>query len=157
MADGSWAVKMPFHRSSEDEAGAAASFQEAAYSAGVPVPQVRRTNEGHVFATIAGRQVRVYEWVDLMAPDSGLDPAQVGVVVAAIHRVPATDLGPLDPWYHEPIGADRWDDLTGQLLKAGAPFAGRLAELRNELVALESWIEPPQMPAPTGKPADRRP
>jgi Ser/Thr protein kinase RdoA (MazF antagonist) len=144
-ADGSWAVKVPFARSSEDEAGAATSFQEAAYSAGVPTPQVRRTTEGHVFATIAGRQIRVYEWVDLMAPDSTLDPARVGAVVAAIHHIPATEISPLDPWYYEPVGAGRWDDLCGQLLRAGAPFARRLADLRDELVALESWIEPPQM------------
>jgi thiamine kinase-like enzyme len=39
-----------------------------------------------------------------------------------------------------------WDHLIWQLGEAGAPFAGRLAGLRNELVALESWIEPPEMP-----------
>jgi Ser/Thr protein kinase RdoA (MazF antagonist) len=144
-ADGSWAVKVPLHRSGEDEVGAATAFQEAAYAVGVPTPQVRRTTEGRVFATIAGRQVRVYEWVDLQAPDSRLDPARVGAVVAAMHRVPGTGLRQLDPWYHEPVGADRWDHLAGQLLRAGAPFAGRLADLRDELVALESWIEPPQV------------
>ncbi|MDQ3629376.1 MAG: phosphotransferase [Actinomycetota bacterium] len=145
-ADGSWAVKAPFHQSGEDEVRVATAFQEAAHAAGVPTPQVRRTTEGCVFATMEGRQVRVYEWVDLRAPDSGLDPALVGAVVAAIHRVvSATDVGALDPWFHEPVGADRWDQLVEQLLDAGAPFAGRLADLRDELVALESWIEPPQM------------
>jgi Ser/Thr protein kinase RdoA (MazF antagonist) len=144
-ADGSWAVKVPFHSSSEDEVRLATAFQEAAYTAGVPTPQVRRTTEGCVFAAIEGRQVRVYEWVDLCAPDSRLDPARVGVVVAAIHRVSAPDLSPLDPWYHEPIGADRWDHLVEQLLEAEAPFASRLADLRDELVALESWIEPPEV------------
>ena len=58
-----------------------------------------------------------------VAPDSRLDPALVGAVVAAIHRVSVTDPGPLDPWYHEPVGADRWDELAGQLAEAGAPFA----------------------------------
>jgi aminoglycoside phosphotransferase (APT) family kinase protein len=48
------------------------------------------------------------------------------------------------PWYREPVGVDSWDELIGQLRRAGAPFAGRLAGLRDELVALESWIEPPQ-------------
>jgi Ser/Thr protein kinase RdoA (MazF antagonist) len=144
-ADGSWAVKMPFHPSGEDEVDAATAFQEAAYAAGVPTPQVRRTTEGRVFATIAGRQIRMYEWVDLRAPDPRLDPARVGAVVAAIHRVPAIDLSAPDPWYHKPVGADRWDHLVDQLAEAGAPFARRLADLRDELVALESWIEPPQM------------
>jgi len=105
---------------------------------------VRRTAEGSVFATIRGKQVRMYEWVDLRAPDPGLDPPVVGAVVAAIHQVSVTDLGSLDAWSHEPVGADRWDQLIEQLRKAGAPFADRLADLRDELVALESWIEPPQ-------------
>jgi len=160
-ANGAWAVKVPFHRSGEDDVRSAAAFQEAAYAAGVPTPQVRRTTEGRVLATLDGRQVRVYAWVDLRAPDTRLDPVRVGAVVAGIHRVSAADPSPvsgadpipvsaadpsqLDPWYHEPLGADRWDDLVGQLLEAGAPFAGRLAGLRDELVALESWLERPQM------------
>jgi Ser/Thr protein kinase RdoA (MazF antagonist) len=144
-ADASWAVKVPFHRSDDDEVHVATAFQEAAHAAGVPTPQVRRTTEGRVFATLEGRQVRVYEWVDLRAPDTRLDPARVGAVVAAIHRASATGPGRLDPWYHEPIGADRWDRLVEQLRAAGAPFAGQLADLRDELVALESWIEPPEM------------
>jgi aminoglycoside phosphotransferase (APT) family kinase protein len=144
-ADGSWAVKVPFTSPDADEVTAATEFQEAACAAGVPAPRVRRTTEGDVFATIAGSQVRVYEWVDLRAPDRGLDPALVGAAVAAIHRVQITDSGPLDAWYHEPIGAGRWDELAAQLAEAGAPFAGRLAGLRAELVALESWIEPPQL------------
>ncbi len=145
-AEGSWAVKVPFHPCGEDEARSAAVFQEAACAAGVPMkPQVRRTTEGRVFATLQGLQARMYEWVDLQGPDPRLDPARVGAVVAAIHRVSGTDPSPLDPWYHEPVGADRWDQLIGQLAAAGAPFARRLAGLRDELVALESWIEPPEL------------
>ncbi|MFG3577766.1 phosphotransferase enzyme family protein [Micromonospora chersina] len=143
-ADGRWAVKVPFHQSGEDEVRLATVFQEAAYTAGVPTPQVRRTMEGGVFATVGGRQVRVYEWVDVKAPDPCLNPGLVGAVVAAIHRVPVTEPGPLDPWYREPVGSDRWDQLVQQLVEARAPFAGQLADLRDELVALESWIEPPQ-------------
>ena len=144
-ADGSWAVKEPLEPSSEDEVRSATAFLEAACAAGVPTPRVRRTTDGCVFATVAGRQVRVYEWVELKAPDPRLDPAQVGAVVAAIHRAAAIDLSRPDPWYHVPIGADRWDQLVGQLADAGAPFAGRLADLRDELIALEAWIEPPDM------------
>jgi Ser/Thr protein kinase RdoA (MazF antagonist) len=145
-ADGSWAVKVPFHPATEEEVRAATAFQETARAAGVPTPRVCRTTTGSVFATIDGKQVRLYEWVELRAPDPRLDPALVGAVVAGIHRVARTDPGPLDAWYHEPVGADRWDQLVGRLRNAGAPFAGRLAELRDELVALESWIELPRTP-----------
>ncbi len=144
-AEGSWAVKVPFRPFSEDEVRPSAAFQEAACAAGVPAPRVRRTTEGCVFATLEGRPARMYEWVDLRAPDRWLDPARVGAVVAALHQVAAADPSPLHPWYHEPLGAARWDELVGQLSAAGAPFAGRLAGLRDELVALESWIEPPEL------------
>jgi aminoglycoside phosphotransferase (APT) family kinase protein len=122
------------------------AIHEAAHAAGVPTPRVRRTTQGSVFASLPGSQARLYEWVDLCPPDVGLDPAQVGAVVAAIHRVPLTQTGEggLDPWFHEPVGADRWDHLVAELTEAGAPFAGRLSELRNELVALEAWIDLPE-------------
>jgi Ser/Thr protein kinase RdoA (MazF antagonist) len=142
-ADGSWAVKVPFQASTEDSVRVATGFQEAAHSAGVPTPAVRRTLQGNVFATVGGRQVRVYEWVDLLAPDTGLDPAVVGAVVAAMHGTGFSEPGPVDAWYREPVGADGWDALIERLVQAGAPFAGRLAQLRDELVALESWLEPP--------------
>ena len=147
-ADGCFAVKVPFDGSRDDEVLGAAAFQEAACAAGVPAPRVRRTTDGCVFATVAGRPVRVYDWVDLGAPGPGLDPALVGAVVAAIHRVSVTDFGLFDPWYGAPVGADRWDELIESLRRAGAPFAGRLADLRDELVALEAWIEPPAVLRP---------
>lgn len=142
-ADASWAVKVPFDRADEREENAATRFHELACAAGVPAPLVRRTIDGNVFAAVSGMQVRVYEWVDLLPPDRRLDPAVVGAVVAAIHRVRVTECGPTDPWYQDPVGARRWDTLIGQLTEASAPFAGALAGLRDELVALESWIEPP--------------
>lgn len=144
-ADGLWAVKQEFHPSGEDEVRLPTAFQEAAYAAGVPTPAVRRTTAGSVFAAVDGGQFRVYEWVDLRAPDPYLDPELVGTVVAAVHQVSVADGGRFDVWYHQPVGADRWDRLVGRLRAAGAPFADRLAGLRDELVALESWLEPPQV------------
>ncbi len=142
--DGRWAVKVPFEQCDEDDVRSATVFQETAHAAGVPTPRVRRTTDGCVLATIGDKQVRVYEWVDLLPPDPGLDPALVGTVVAAIHKTSIPGVGALDPWCTEPVGADRWDQLVERLRTAGAPFASRLADLRDELVALESWIEPPQ-------------
>jgi Ser/Thr protein kinase RdoA (MazF antagonist) len=144
-SDGSWAVKTFFYPPIEDEVRVATAFQKAAFEAGVPTPKVRRTDEGCVFITIDGRLVRVFEWVDLLTPDFGIDPVLVGSVVAAIHRVSIPEVGAVDPWYHEPVGPDRWDELIEQLGQAGAPFTGRLAALRDELVALESWVERPQL------------
>jgi Ser/Thr protein kinase RdoA (MazF antagonist) len=144
-SDGRWAVKVLFYPPDPDEARLASTFQEAAYARGVRTPKVLRTAEGSVLLTLEGQQVRVFEWVDLLPPDFGIDPALVGLVLAAIHQVSIPESGALDPWYHEPIGSDRWDQLIEVLSRAGAPFATRLAELRDELVALESWIEPPQM------------
>ncbi|MFI7542052.1 phosphotransferase enzyme family protein [Actinoplanes sp. NPDC049599] len=141
--DGRWAVKVPFHSGDEEAMRPAAEFQEAAWAAGVPTPRILRTAEGSVFATVSGTRVRVYEWVDLLAPDTGLDPERVGAIVATIHRASAAGPGSLDPWYREPVGAAGWDDLVTRLRRAGAPFADRLAALRDELVALESWLEPP--------------
>ena len=63
--EGSWAVKVPFRPSSEDEVRSATAFQEAAYAAGVPTPQVRRTTRGVRVRVGEGGQARVYEWVDL--------------------------------------------------------------------------------------------
>jgi Ser/Thr protein kinase RdoA (MazF antagonist) len=142
-ADGRWAVKVPFHESGEDRVRGSTQFQEAACAIGVPAPSVRRATDGCVFARVGGRQVRVYEWVDLEGPDPGLDPVLVGAAVAAIHRVCVPADGPVDPWYAAPVGASGWDRLVERLREAGAPFAGRLAALRDELVALESWLEPP--------------
>jgi Ser/Thr protein kinase RdoA (MazF antagonist) len=144
-AEGRWAVKVPFHESDEDGVRASTRFQEAACTAGVPAPRVRRATDGRVLARVGGRQVRVYEWVDLKEPDRDLDPALVGTAVAAVHRVSVPVDGPLDPWYTAPVGAGGWDGLVERLREAGAPFTAGLAALRDELVALESWLEPPVM------------
>jgi hypothetical protein len=69
----------------------------------------------------------------------------VGRAVAALHQAPATGTGSVEAWYREPVGASRWDQIVEQLQNAGAPFANRLADLRDELVALESWVEPAEM------------
>ena len=142
--DGSWAVKVPFGDVVEAQAAASTAFQEAAHAAGVPTPVVRRTREGTVFGDGAVR-VRVHGWVELGSPDPLVDPAAVGELVAAIHRLDVPGSGDPDPWSQEPVGAARWDDLVARLRVAGAPFAEQLADLRDELVALEGWLEPPEV------------
>lgn len=141
--DGRWAVKVPFRETDEAEVAESTRFQEAAVAAGVPAPSVRRAADGRVFARVGGRQVRLYGWVDLGRPDNHLDPERVGATLATLHRVPWEVGDRVHPWYTEPVGAQGWDTLVRRLHEAGAPFAGRLAALRDELVAMESWLEPP--------------
>ena len=140
---GTWAVKEPFERQSADEANDDAAFQEAAFASGVSMPKVVRTTSGEVLAELESATVRVYEWVDLQQRDAMLDPAAVGRIIAAIHRVNYMGSNPVDPWYTDPIGAERWDDLISQLAAAGAEFAEPLARQRDEMVALEELLEWP--------------
>jgi aminoglycoside phosphotransferase (APT) family kinase protein len=108
------------------------------------MPKVVRTPAGEVLADVGSAVVRVYSWVDLCERDPRLDPATVGRIVASIHRVEYVGDNPVDPWYTDPIGGDRWDDLLRELTAAGAAFAGQLAELRDELVGLEELLEWPK-------------
>ncbi|TDC52737.1 aminoglycoside phosphotransferase family protein [Jiangella ureilytica] len=148
--DGRWAVKVPFRPDDEAALAPAAAFQEAAAAAGVPAPRIPRTTEGDLFAVVDGIRLRVYEWVDLGDPDPLLDPELVGAAVAATHRVPgaepAAPFADIDRWYLDPVGAPRWDELIHELDAEGAPFAAKLAVLRDELVGLESWLAPPAAP-----------
>ena len=140
---GRWAVKEPFESPPADEAADDAVYQDAVRASGVPIPAVVRTVDGGVLADLGPTVVRVYDWVDLLPLDRRLDPVAVGRLVASIHRVHHHGRSPVHPWYTDPVGARRWDELAAELADAGAPFAATLAALRDELVALEHLLEPP--------------
>jgi aminoglycoside phosphotransferase (APT) family kinase protein len=142
-SEGTWAVKEPFEAPPTDEADDDAAFQDVLHGAGVPMPAVVRTVDEEVIADLGSALVRVYEWVDLAARDPWLDPAEVGRLVASIHRVRYVGQNPVDQWYTDPVGADTWDDLVHRLTAAGADFADRLADRRDELVTLEAMLEGP--------------
>jgi aminoglycoside phosphotransferase (APT) family kinase protein len=89
-----------------------------------------------------GRSIRVNGWVDVDDPDTGLDPALVGAVVARLHRVSVPAAGVPHWWYTEPVGAATWDELVDASQAAGASFADRLAAIRDDLVALELTMTP---------------
>jgi Ser/Thr protein kinase RdoA (MazF antagonist) len=144
-ASGAYAVKETFALPDADQVDEAvdhAIFQELAIRAGVPAPGIVRAVDGGVLAEINGTPVRLYEWVDVLAPDRTLDPVLVGSTVAAIHRVGYHGRNDVDEWYTQPVGAAAWDDLIEQLSAAKAPFAERLAARRAEIVALEALIAP---------------
>jgi fructosamine-3-kinase len=138
---GTFAVKEQFEPIPMEEVDEHAGYQEAAHAAGVPTPPVIRAGDGSVATDLGGTQVRVYGWVDLRERDAGVDPVDVGSVVASIHRLGFQGRLPTDPWYTEPVGSGRWDALIDQLFAKAAPFASRMAELRDELVALEMLME----------------
>ena len=140
---GLWAVKEPFEAPPPEEAEEAAAFQEAAVAAGVPAPTVVRTTDGAVFAEVGSATVRLFDGAELRERSAMVDPAAVGRVVAAVHQVPYEGRLPLDEWYTDPIGADRWDELVALVTEAGAPFAADLAGYRDDLVRLETLMEAP--------------
>ena len=158
---GSWAIKEWFEEPVADELEEGARFQEAAAAAGVPSPPVIRTATGRLLARLDGTTTRVQGWVELNDRDPMLDTAKVGRLVALLHQVPFAGRQPIDPWYAEPIGRDRWEQLADASAGAGAPFAVELVSRVNELVELDaasptrrwssrSWSGSSAAPIPAG-------
>ena len=140
---GKWAVKESFRGISAADVSNAAEFSAAARGAGILTPLAKADIDGNFIADIAGVQIRVHEWFELLKPDVMLDPVAVGRTLATIHCTDFDGTAPLDNWFTEPVGPQRWDALCADLAAAEAPFAGRLAGMREELVALDSWVLPP--------------
>jgi len=140
---GLWAVKQLIEPEVEAEVREDVALVAAARGAGVPTPAMRMTHDGTVLLDVDGQQVRVCEWVDLRDVDPMLDPSAVGATLAALHRTPFVGSRGEDPWFRAPIGAPRWDELVVDLTAEGASFAGDLAAMRDELVALEELLVDP--------------
>jgi hypothetical protein len=115
---GTWAVKEWFEQPDVAELAEGVAFQDEAVALGVPAPSTVRTPGGDWVIVVDEAPVRVQVWVDLREPDTSLDPERVGGLVGTLHRVPFEGRQPLDAWYTEPIGADRWDGLIGSPLGA---------------------------------------
>ena len=109
--------------------------------AGVPAPRVVRAVDGGVVVAVGTAPVLLYEWVDLGARTTDLDPTVIGQVTAQLHAVQVDGSNPEHWWYTDPIGAEAWGRLVAECAAAGAPFADALAAYRPELVALEDLIE----------------
>jgi hypothetical protein len=139
---GMWAVKESFAPQSVKQASATGSYQEHLSLHGIPLPRILRDEDGAYTRQIDGVFVRVFEWVELEQPDSGLDPAEVGAVVASIHRAPFPARGPIAAWHTEPLGAARWHELVRASRARSAPFADRLAEQVTDWIAVEKVLRP---------------
>lgn len=140
---GSYAIKESFEPQQEDEAAADVAFQEAVLAgAKISMPRPIRTTSGSVLALVAGRQVRVYEWIELLPTDYSVDVAGVGETIAAIHRVQHEPARPIHPWYTEPVGVSTWHDLGRRVTSSKAHFADAFAAHIPSLTALETLLEP---------------
>jgi Ser/Thr protein kinase RdoA (MazF antagonist) len=93
---GGFAIKELVVRQTPADAAPAVAYQEAMLASGaVRMPRPIRTVAGQVLVDVAGYQVRAYEWVDLLAMDTDLDPTVVGATLAAIHQVHYAPARPL--------------------------------------------------------------
>jgi len=137
-----YAVKETTTPLDHDQVVAAYTLQTQAAGHGVGAPRQLLTVDGDPAAYVDGETLRVFDWVDLSAPSRALDPGAVGRLLAALHQAGVSTDDPVDPWYVEPVGRDRWVELIAELQLAGAPFAAALAALGEELVRSESIMEP---------------
>jgi len=143
-ARGRFAVKELLVSRDEAHAEADARVQERMLEEGIPLPRPVRSLDGQVLAEVGGHALRVYEWVDLDEPDRGLDPEDVGRLLAQIHAVEIPAAGAVDDWYAAPVGPQAWNELVSEARATGAPFADRLGVLRAELVATETLMVAPR-------------
>ncbi|GAB3887446.1 phosphotransferase enzyme family protein [Terrabacter terrigena] len=123
-----------------------AGFVEAALAGGVFTPRLVRTPRGEVATLVDDTAVRLFEWVDLRSRSRLLDPAAVGRTLAALHRAGPPADGGVDNWFATGFGEASWRELHQRLVDEDAPFAGELGALVDELVAVESVIEPHESP-----------
>jgi Ser/Thr protein kinase RdoA (MazF antagonist) len=143
---GSWAVKTEFEPWDDDadlpDAEDAGGFHLACWQAGVPAPEPIVSAGGLFVAEVAGESVRVYSWVDLEDPDTTLDPAALGVLLARMHAVHVPTVGRVHEWFEAPIGGREWKAVIKASRAAGAPYADRLAELLPRFLEVESILTP---------------
>ena len=140
---GRFAVKHSHVAVSPQDAELDAAYQDVVHAAGVPMPAVARAVDGSVIAHIDNAQVRVYEWVDVLPADRRLDPGEFGRLLATIHAAAVPTDQPVDGWYVDPVGAERWHDLLTRLRRAEAPFVDRLAAVLPGVLEAEGILTSP--------------
>jgi len=139
---GVFAVKDPFIEILAADAEADAAYQDLVHRHGVRMPRVVHTLDGAVALRLDGAPVRVYEWIDVLPRDRGLDAAEVGRLIAQVHSAVQPVDEPMPGWYVEPVGADRWHALADELRAAHAPFADDLAAVLPAVLEVEGLLQP---------------
>lgn len=141
---GSWAVKESFEAYDEQElvhAQTTGAFHATCWEEGIPTPEPR-TADGRFVVEVDGEHLQAFGWVDLEDPDTGLDPAEVGTLLAALHAVRQPAVGAVHELFEAPVGQREWRAVLKASRGAGAPYADRLAELLPHLVAVERILTP---------------
>ena len=139
---GDFAVKEWYAEPDVVDVGRDARFVERARAAGVLTPALVRSRRGQVAETVDGTTVRVFSWVDLRRPTRRLDPVEIGRTVARLHVASEPSEAPVDNWFATGFGERSWRELHARLVAAEAPFAGELGAIIEDLVAVETVIEP---------------
>jgi aminoglycoside phosphotransferase (APT) family kinase protein len=84
----------------------------------------------------------VYRWADL-APGQAVTGAEIGVLAARLHQLPAADPGPVEAWFSEPVGEPAWQVLLSDARRSHAPWARPLGRYLPELMALDAAVAAP--------------
>lgn len=139
-----YAVKEALTPIDEHQIAAAFALQQRAVAAGVVAPRQLLTVGGDLAVSVDDETLRVFDWLELAAPDRHLNPVGVGRLLAALHTAGGPTTAAVDPWFVDPVGRDRWVELIAELRLADAPFAATLDALIDELVGSEAILEPPR-------------
>jgi hypothetical protein len=142
---GDWAVKESLEDVDDggiDALERSGAFHLACWEAGIPTPEPRPSPGGSMTVEVGGELLRAYGWVDLHDPDTGLDPVEVGTLLAALHAVRRPAGGAVHEWFQAPVGEREWKAVLKASRGAGAPFADRLAMLLPHLLEVESILSP---------------
>jgi Ser/Thr protein kinase RdoA (MazF antagonist) len=138
---GPWALKEVF-RPAADAAELArvdAAFQEAALGAGVPLPRPIVARDGRVLVEVGPtdhrRSIRMYGWVDLRGREAIVPIPEVAAILGRLHGLAIADMRPIDPWFREPVPADRWPELVERARAEGVSWATALERLVPDLLA----------------------
>lgn len=137
---GTWALKEVFRPGPEaaDLARLDAAFQEAALGAGVSLPRPIIASDGRVLVEVGPadhrRSVRVYSWVDLRGREAVVPVGEVAAILGRLHGLAIADGRPIDPWYREPVPAERWPELIDRAGAAGVRWSAALERLVPDLL-----------------------
>lgn len=134
-SEGIWAVKALFDWAPTEGVEEELEFSERAAAVGVVMPRPRRAADGSVAVATPSGRLRVFERIELDQA-SVAPPAEVGRILALLHKVARTTDRPIDAWYREPVPAERWHAIVGAATAQGYWWAEPLRTLLPSLVEL---------------------